>query len=116
MTCGWVSNGMLFKCKGTYLAFPKWTSRSGSNSWNRMVRTCVAATHEMLPILPNPPIANTDSALLPVRQRDPEDLLPVSALEQKIGFTMRSTDSLDQIVDAAKSVLEAQSAQTCLPF
>lgn len=40
----------------------------------------------------------------------------MSAVEQKIGFTMRSTDSLAQIIDAANSVIEAQSSQTCLAF
>ena len=105
-----------FKCKGSYLAFPKWTRRSGSKSRNKIVRTCVAATHEMLPIFPTTRIAKTDSDLLPVRQPDPEAFVSVSPLEQKIGRTMRSTGSLVQIVEAANSVIEAQGAQTCLPF
>jgi DNA sulfur modification protein DndC len=61
-------------------------------------------------------IFSTDSDLLAIRQHDPDAFLSVSALEQKIGFTMRSTGSLVQIVDAANSVIASQSAQTCLPF
>ncbi|WP_158790030.1 phosphoadenosine phosphosulfate reductase family protein [Granulicella sp. L60] len=61
-------------------------------------------------------IFSTDSDLLAIRQHDPEAFLSVSALEQKIGFTMRSTGSLIQIVDEANSVIEAQSTQVCLPF
>jgi hypothetical protein len=61
-------------------------------------------------------IFSTNSDLFAIRQHDPEAFLSVSALEEKIGFTMRSTGSLIQIVDAANSVLEAQSAQACLPF
>ncbi|RXH53767.1 hypothetical protein GRAN_5105 [Granulicella sibirica] len=37
-------------------------------------------------------------------------------MEQKIGFTMRSTGSLVQIIDAAHSVIASRSAQVCLPF
>jgi hypothetical protein len=39
-----------------------------------------------------------------------------SSLEQKIGFTMRSTGNLVQIVDAATSVITSQNAQACLSF
>jgi hypothetical protein len=61
-------------------------------------------------------IFSTNSDLLATRQHDPEAFLSMSALEQKIGFAMRSTGGLIQIVDAANSVIEAQSAQACLPF
>ena len=61
-------------------------------------------------------IFSTDSDLLAIRQHDAEAFHTVSALEQKIGFTMCSTGSLVQIVDATNSSIEAQSAQTCLPF
>jgi DNA sulfur modification protein DndC len=61
-------------------------------------------------------IFSTDSDLLSIRQSDPEAFQAVSELEQKIGFTMRSTGSLLQITDAARSVVDSRSAQVCLPF
>ena len=61
-------------------------------------------------------IFSTDSDLLSIRQHDPEAFHAVSELEQKIGFTMRSTGSLVQITDAAQSVIDARNAQACLPF
>jgi 3'-phosphoadenosine 5'-phosphosulfate sulfotransferase (PAPS reductase)/FAD synthetase len=61
-------------------------------------------------------IFSTDSDLLAVRQHDAEAFQAVSNLEQKIGFTMRSTGNLVQITDAAQSVVDACHAQECLPF
>lgn len=61
-------------------------------------------------------IFSTDSDLLAIRQHDPEAFHAVSELEQKIGFTMRSTGSLVQITDAARSVIDVRDAQACLPF
>lgn len=61
-------------------------------------------------------IFSTDSDLLAIRQHDPEAFLAVSELEQKIGFTMRSTGSLIQIADALQSVDDARGAQVCFPF
>jgi 3'-phosphoadenosine 5'-phosphosulfate sulfotransferase (PAPS reductase)/FAD synthetase len=61
-------------------------------------------------------IFSTDADLLAIRQYDPDAFHAVSELEQKIGFTMRSTGSLVQITDAAQSVIEARDAQVCLPF
>jgi DNA sulfur modification protein DndC len=61
-------------------------------------------------------IFSTDPDLIAIREHDPEAFHAVSELEQKIGFTMRSTVSLVQIVDTANSVSVSQSAQACLPF
>ncbi len=61
-------------------------------------------------------IFSTDSDLLLIRQHDPGAFRAISDLEQKIGFTMRSTGSLVQITDTAQSVIDARDAQVCLPF
>lgn len=61
-------------------------------------------------------IFSTDADLLAIRQHDPEAFQAVSELEQKIGFTMRSTGSLVQITDAAQTAIDVRGAQTCLPF
>jgi hypothetical protein len=61
-------------------------------------------------------IFSTVADLLAIRQHDPEAFQAVAELEQKIGFTMRSTGSLVQITKAAQVVIEAWDAQVCLPF
>jgi len=61
-------------------------------------------------------IFSTNSDLVAIRQRDPEAFHAVSELEQKIGFTMRSTGGLIQIADAAQAAIEVRNAQVCLPF
>lgn len=61
-------------------------------------------------------IFSTDSDLLAIRLHDPEAFHAVSALEQKISFTMRPTGSLVQLTDAAGAAIEAQRAQACLRF
>jgi hypothetical protein len=53
---------------------------------------------------------------LAIRQHDPEAFRTVSELEQKIGFTMRSTGSLVQITNAVQSVIDVRDAQARLPF
>lgn len=61
-------------------------------------------------------IFSTDADLLAIRQHDPEAFQAVAELEQKTGFTMRSTGSLVQITEAAQLVIDARDAQVCLPF
>jgi 3'-phosphoadenosine 5'-phosphosulfate sulfotransferase (PAPS reductase)/FAD synthetase len=61
-------------------------------------------------------IFSTNSDLLAIRKHDPDAFDAVSALEQKIGFTMRPTGSLVQIVDSAQAAADARMAQACLPF
>lgn len=61
-------------------------------------------------------IFSTDTDLLAIRQHDPEAFQAVAELEQKIGFTMRATKSLEQITDAARAAIDIQNAQVCLPF
>jgi len=58
----------------------------------------------------------TDSDLAAIRQNDPEAFLAVSDLEQKIGFTMRSSGNLIQITESFQSLKDARDAQGCLPF
>jgi len=61
-------------------------------------------------------IFSSNSDLLAIRKHDPEAFQAVSELEQKIGFTMRSSGSLVQITDAAQTVAATKDAQVCLPF
>jgi hypothetical protein len=56
-------------------------------------------------------IFSTDTDLLAIRQHDSEAFHAVSELEQKIGFTMRSTKSLVQITGTAQSVIDARDAR-----
>jgi DNA sulfur modification protein DndC len=61
-------------------------------------------------------IFSTDSDLLAIRKHDPEAFHAISALEQKIGFTMRPAGSLVQIIGTAQDAVDLQNAQVCLPF